>query len=100
MRLRLASFRNVVFAFAVYAAPQMVYGQVQTVTSRTMTQTIDGHQLIVTVLSKNSKTEEDAATWWKWGDTTNSTYLFALDRPSNVRFALVFAAGKSGRPPD
>lgn len=95
--MRLASFRNVMFAFAVCAAPQIVFGQVQTVTSRTMTQTIDGHQLIVTVLSKNSKTEEDAATWWKWGNTTNSTYLFALDRPSNVRFALVFAAGKSGR---
>lgn len=95
--MRLASLRVAVLTAAFYAVPLMVYGQGQTLTSKTTTQAIEGHQLIITVLSKGSKAQEDSAVWWKWGNTTDDTYLFALDRPSNVRFALIFAAGKPGR---
>ena len=66
-------------------------------TARTAIQTTDGHQLLVTVISKGAATRGSADAWWTWGDTSDSTYLFALDRPDNVRFALVFTSPKSGR---
>lgn len=95
--MRLVPLYVVASTFGLCSISQTVSGQVQPSTSRTTTQTIEGHQLIVTVVSRSSRLKDDSGAWWTWGNTTDSTYLFALDRPDNVRFALVFAPSKPGR---
>lgn len=95
--MRFAHVRIVVLTLTFFNVLPMAFAQEKALISQTATQSIEGHQLIVTVLSKGSKAQVDSASWWTWGNTADSTYMFALDRPNNVRFALIFAAGKPGR---
>lgn len=94
--MRQVRLHILLFALALTASFQTALAQTQPM-SRTSTQEINGHQLLVTVISKAIMMQGSAEPWWNWGNTTDSTYLFALDRAENVRFALVFTALKAGR---
>ena len=94
--MRKTAFYGFISASLLYQGAFSVVAQTPQV-SRTTTQTIDGHQIIVTVTPKGTLRQGADDDWWTWGNTSDSTYFFSLDRPDNVRFALSFNPAKSGR---
>jgi hypothetical protein len=74
---------------------------VQAGTPTTWEGTIDGVPAWITVVPRGHDVSAQAREhepWWQWGNTTTDAYLFAFERPDNVRLILSFTRQPDGLP--
>src|SRR4051794_17159893 len=63
--------------------------------------TIDGVSAWITVVPQGRtglSENRDREPWWQWGNTTTDAYLFAFERPDDVRLIVTFEEETGGLP--